>query len=201
MHLVGLTGGIATGKSTVADILRDLGVPVLDADQASRRVVEPGQPALRDLVDTFGPDVLDSSGALDRAAMRERIIADPQARQTLERITHPAIRSLISGQLAELALAGHPAAVVEAALLVESGGYKLYGDLIVVSCDPEVQVARVMARDSQTEAQSRGIIAAQMPMADKERLATHVIRNDGDLAELRAQTENTWTKIVAARAG
>ncbi len=196
MFLVGLTGGIATGKSTVAAILRDLGVPVLDADQAARRVVEPGEPALLALRAAFGEEILDSSGALNRAAMRQRIIADPEAKSTLESITHPAIRAWIAMELAAIAQQGHAAAVVEAALLVESGGYKLYGDLIVVSCDPDEQLRRVIARDNQTEAQARGIVAAQMPMAEKEKVATHVIQNDGGLIELRAQTEKVWACIL-----
>jgi len=196
MHLVGLTGGIATGKSTVANILRELGVPVLDADLAARKVVEPGEPALQSLVDAFGSEILDASGNLDRAAMRDRIIADPDARKTLESITHPAIRMHIATKLGALAQEGHAAAVVEAALLVESGGYKLYADLIVVSCDPAEQFRRVVARDGQTAEQAHGIIAAQMSMADKEMRATHVIRNDGDLDDLRAQTHAVWTEIV-----
>ena len=195
MHLVGLTGGIATGKSTVASLLRELGVPVLDADLAARHVVQPGEPALRALVDAFGSEILDTSGALDRAAMRQRIIDDPQAKRTLEAITHPAIRARIAEELAALAAGGHGAAVVEAALLVESGGYKGYADLIVVTCDPEEQVRRLMARDAQTESQARGLIGAQMPMSEKARYATQLIRNDGDIDALRAATREVWARI------
>jgi dephospho-CoA kinase len=196
VHLVGLTGGIATGKSTVGQMLRDLGVPVLDADLAARHVVEPGDATLSELVSAFGPDILDPSGRLDRAAMRARIVADPQAKRTLERITHPAIRARIGTELAKLASEGHAIAVVEAALLIESGGYKAYPDLIVVTCDPEEQVRRVMSRDGQSEPQARGIIHTQMSMAEKATYATHVIRNDGDLQTLRHRTEAVWAGIT-----
>jgi dephospho-CoA kinase len=175
--------------------LRELGVPVVDADQAARQIVAPGQPALQALVAAFGVEILDAAGALDRAAMRDRIIADSTAKKTLESITHPAIRHNIAMALAGVAQAGHAAAVVEAALLIESGGYKLYADLIVVSTDPDQQFKRVMARDGQTEEQARGIIAAQMSMADKEKLATYIIRNDGDLAQLRKSTLAVWNAI------
>ena len=196
MHLVGLTGGIATGKSTVAEILREMGIPVLDADLAARHVVQAGEPALGALVSAFGPEILDASGALDRAAMRARIIADPAAKRTLEDITHPAIRARIGTELAALASNGHPVAVVEAALLVESGSYKAYGDLIVVTCDPDEQIRRVMARDHQTETQARGMIDAQMPMSEKERHATQLIRNDGDLDALKTTTATVWARIT-----
>lgn len=196
MHLVGLTGGIATGKSSVGQILRDLGVPVLDADLAARQVVEPGEPTLSALVSEFGSDILGPSGGLDRAAMRERIIADPQAKRALEAITHPAIRARIGTDLADLAQEGHAVAVVEAALLIESGGYQAYPDLIVVSCDPEEQVRRVMARDGQSESQARGIIGTQMSMTEKANYATHVIHNDSDLEALRHRTEAVWALIT-----
>lgn len=196
-QVIGLTGGIATGKSTVAAILTEMGVPVIDADQVAREVVEPGQPALARIVEAFGPEVLDGAGRLDRAAMRRRISHDPQARQALEAITHPAIREAIGQRLVELAQSGAPAAVVEAALLVETGSYRLYPKLIVVTCPPELQLARLLARDSTHEADARALIAAQLPLADKEAVATHVIRNEGDLEELRRHVRDVWAQIVS----
>ena len=200
MRVVGLTGGIATGKSTVGARLRARGVPVLDADQVARAVVAPGEPALAEIAAAFGPDALDAGGALDRGAMRARIARDPTARRTLEAITHPRIHAETARWLATQAAAGHPVAVVEAALLVETGSYRHYPELVVVSCDPAVQLARVMARDGQTEAQARALIGTQLPLADKETVATVVLRNDGDRAALDAQVDallRRWADAAA----
>lgn len=196
MIVVGLTGGIATGKSTVGRLLADRGVPVIDADQVARDVVRPGAPALKRIVETFGPEVLDADGHLDRAAMRRRIARDPEARRALEGITHPAIRQAIALSLMELASVGHSAAVVEAALMVETGTYRMYPELIVVTCSPERQLQRLVARDGQPEDEARALISAQLPMADKERVATHVIRNDGTLDDLRIRTAEVWAAIT-----
>lgn len=197
-RLVGLTGGIATGKSTVARMLAAHGAKVIDADQAARAVVAPGQPALAAIVDAFGTEALTEQGALDRAAMRARITADPDARRTLEGITHPAIRQWVAERIAEHVSVGAELVVVEAALLVETGGYQAYPTLIVVSCEPEVQVRRVMARDGVDEQAARGIIATQLPMADKEAVATHVVRNEGDRTALERQVAALWTALTAA---
>jgi len=197
MKVVGLTGGIATGKSTVAAMLRMRHrVPVIDLDRVAREVVEPGTPALRAIVAHFGEEVLGADGALDRAALRRRISVDAEARKALEAITHPAIREGAAKALADLAQTGVPAAVVEAALLVETGSWRTYPFLIVVSCDPEVQLRRLMARDGQGEAEARALIATQLPMGEKERVATHVIRNDGDLDALEAEVDRVWAEIV-----
>ena len=197
MRVVGLTGGIATGKSTVARLLRERGVPVLDADQAARAVVEPGQPALDEIVQAFGDSVLREDGTLDRKALRARIAADPDARATLNGITHPAIRAHLAHGLASLAAEGHTIAVVEAALLVETGSYKGYAALIVVSCAPETQLRLLLARDDTDEATARGLLDAQLPLADKEAVADVVIRNDGSLEELEAAVDQAWREIVA----
>jgi dephospho-CoA kinase len=184
MRTIGLTGGIATGKSTVARLLRARGVPVVDADQAARAVLQPGAPALAQVVAAFGPEVLTADGHLDRAAMRARIAADPDARRTLEGITHPAIAAHVLGSLAALAADGAPLAFVEAALMVETGSYRRYDALWVVTCAPETQLARLRARDGGDEATLRGLVAAQLPLAAKEAVADVLIRNDGDEAAL-----------------
>lgn len=196
MRIVGLTGGIATGKSTVGTILAERGVPVVDADQVARAIVEPGTPGLRAIVEAFGPEVLDGD-RLDRARMRARIARDPTARKTLEGITHPAIRLAIAESMVALAEAGHEAAVVEAALLVETGGHVLYPQLIVVSCHPDTQLARVMARDGMTEEGARALIATQMPLSEKEAYATVVIRNEGSREELALAVDAAWTSLSA----
>jgi dephospho-CoA kinase len=196
MMVVGLTGGIATGKSTVGAILREMGVPVLDADQVARDVVRPGEPALAEIVSAFGPGVLDVEGGLDRRAMRARIASDPDARKKLESITHPRIRQRMGEQIVALATAGQRAVVVEAALLVETGSYRDYPVLIVVSCSDVRQIERVMARDGVSEAEARAIVAAQLPMAEKERVATYVIRNDGTREELAMRTREVWAQVL-----
>jgi dephospho-CoA kinase len=198
MRVVGLTGGIGTGKSTVAGFLRESGVPVIDADQVARRVVEPGSPTLAALVEAFAPDtILDAAGSLDRGAMRARIAADGSAKQTLDRITHPAIGAAIMADLADLAQGGASVAVVEAALMVETGSYRRYSALLVVTCTPERQLQRVMRRDGSTEAEARAFIARQLPMADKEAPATCVVRNDGSLADLERAAAAAWDVVAA----
>lgn len=189
MKVVGLTGGIATGKSTVGRRLAELGLPVIDADQVAREVVEPGQPALDALVAAMGEDILDTEGRLDRAAMRARIASDPDAKKQLEAVTHPAILSTILTRLQARAAAGDEVAVVEAALMVETGSYRNYPVLLVVTCDPADQLARLMARDGMDEDGARRLIATQLPLADKEAVATHVIRNDGTREELLAKVD------------
>ena len=195
MVVVGLTGGAATGKSTVARILAGMGVPVVDADQAARIVVEPGRPALDAIVATFGRDVLGPDGTLDRAAMRRRIVADPDARRKLEAITHPAIRAHLAAALDALRETGHDVVVVEAALLVETGSYRDYPVLVVVSCAPETQLRRLVERDGLTTTEAEALLRAQLPVADKEAVATHVIRNDGDLAALEREVRRVWALI------
>jgi dephospho-CoA kinase len=195
MRVVGLTGGIASGKSTVGRLLAEKGVPVIDADQVARDVVAPGEPALAALVDAFGEHILAPDGTLDRPRMRAAMTADPTVRERLSAITHPAIRAAIAQRLATLAADGTDVAVVEAALLVETGSHRMYPQLIVVSCAPETQLARLVARDGTTEEAARDLIATQLPLADKEAVATVVIRNDGDLDALRAATADAWDAL------
>lgn len=196
MKVIGLTGGIATGKTTVAAVLRQEGVPVIDADKIARDVVAPGRPALRAIVDRFGADVLSANGTLDRPKMRARIVADAAARRDLEEITHPAIREAMLRKLASMAMEGAPVAVVEAALMVETGSYEVYQDVVVVACTPENQLQRVMARDNASEDAARAIIATQMPIDEKVKVATHVLRNDGSVDDLRAAVRVLWKSLA-----
>jgi len=197
MKVVGLTGGIATGKSTVARLLREHhDVPIVDLDQVAREIVRPGQPALAAIADRFGPGILRGDGSLDRGALRRIIATDDAARTDLNRITHPAIRAEAARRLADLAQTGSPAAVVEAALMVETGSYRLYPWLIVVVCAPETQLRRLVERDGQPEDEARALITTQLSMADKEAVATHVIRNDGDLETLAREVDRVWAAIT-----
>jgi dephospho-CoA kinase len=199
MQVVGLTGGIATGKSLVGAHIRALGAPVIDADVVSREVVTPGSPTLEAILESFAPDVVTHvNGELDRAAMRRRIAEDVSARRRLEAITHPAIRQAIEQALGAYAAEGHVVAVVEAALMVETGSYKNYPNLIVVSCSAELQLERLMSREGMSEEAAREWIETQLPLVDKERVATHLIHNNGDKRDLQEATEATWTRIMGA---
>ncbi|MEN0063282.1 MAG: dephospho-CoA kinase [Myxococcota bacterium] len=195
MNLVGLTGGIGTGKSTVARILDELGASVIDADQVAREVVAPGSEGLRQIVEAFGQEVLTANGTLNRAAMRQRIVRDSNAKATLEAITHPLIATHILKWIEAEREKGTPVAVVEAALMVETGSYRRYPHVWVVSANEETQVARVMSRDGVSESDARAIVNSQWPMAKKEAVATCIIRNDGDLNSLRKAVETCFENL------
>ncbi|MCA9572114.1 MAG: dephospho-CoA kinase [Myxococcales bacterium] len=197
MRIVGLTGGIATGKSSVGRILTGLGVEVIDADRVAREVVEPGQPTLAALVQALGPEILDADGRLDRPAMREAIANDPEVKATLDRITHPAIRTAIAQRLVQLGESGAEAAVVDAALMVETGSHALYPQVIVVSCHPDTQLERLIGRDGMAPDAARRLVATQMPLAEKERYATVVVRNDGTPEELEAAVRAAWAELTS----
>lgn len=189
MKTVGLTGGIATGKSTVAQMLRERGIPVVDADQLSREVVAPGTAGLQAVVARFGSDVLAEDGTLDRAALRHIVLADPEAKKDLEGITHPLIQHATIAWMSARAEAGEPVAVLEAALLVETGSYQFYDHLVVVTCDPATQKARLMARNEIDASAADRWLSAQLPLSAKEAVATHIIRNDGDRSALQRQVD------------
>lgn len=198
MRTFGLTGGIGSGKSTVARWLREAGVPVVDADVVAREVVAPGQPALVAIVEAFGADVLQADGSLDRAALRRRIAVDRQARATLEAITHPAIFVRIAEARQAAEAEGAALFGVEAALMVETGSWRMYDRLVVVAASPEHQRARVAARDGSSAEAIDGLIAAQATLAQRLDVAHHVVWNDGSEAELR---EAVSRLLVALRAG
>lgn len=196
--LVGLTGGIGTGKSTVARMIRDLGVPVIDADLLARQVVEPGQPAHAEIVAAW-PEVVDQNGGIDRKTLAERIFADPASRARLEAITHPRITERALDQADEFRRQGLRLAFLEAALLVESGLYRRLDGLVMVLASEEQQVSRVMAREGCTHSQALVRLHAQLPLEEKRRAATDVIDNSGDEAATRRQVEALVRNLLAAR--
>ena len=200
--LVGLTGGIATGKSTVSEMLRQLGCIVIDADQLAREVVAPGEPALAEVVREFG-DVLTSDGTLDRKKVAAIVFADPAHRHRLEAILHPAIRARFDAQLDALARDGFDGIVIfDAPVMIESGGYKHMDRLIVVATDEATQRARLVGRDGDAADGARRI-ASQMPLAEKVKLADYVIDNSGDRAATEARTREVHAALMrelAARA-
>ncbi|MEZ5420875.1 MAG: dephospho-CoA kinase [Vicinamibacterales bacterium] len=184
---VALTGGIATGKSVVAGLLRDRGFPVIDADRAARDVVAPGTPGLQEVVARFGRGVLRPDGGLDRQALGRLVFADGEARRVLEALLHPRVRAAIDGFFANLP-AGAPG-VAEIPLAYEAGWGARFDCVVVVACRPETQRARLMARDGLTAEEAEQRLAAQWPIADKVRLADAVVLTDGDLPSTVAQTE------------
>jgi dephospho-CoA kinase len=193
LKLVGLTGNIGSGKSTVGRMFAARGIPVMDADDLLREVQAPGQPGHAQITATW-PEAVAPDGGVDRKRLGKIVFADPAARKRLEAITHPLIQALSRARTAALADAGHDLAIYEASLLVESGRDKELDGLIVVTVSPATQLARVLARDGVAEEDARARMRAQLPQEDKVRVATHVIDNDGDLAATEAQVD----RIIAA---
>ncbi len=187
MRLVGLTGGIATGKSTFAAALRALGVQVIDADDLSRRAVARGSTALAEIERAFGPGVVGPDGELDRKGMAARVFADPAARARLEGIVHPAVREAMRAEAERLAAAGHDLVVYDVPLLFEVGLDRKVDCVVVVHASPDVQVRRLAVRDGLSDDQARARLAAQMPIDEKAARADVVIENHGDVESLRAK--------------
>ena len=185
---VALTGGIASGKTTVANLFAAHGVPLIDTDVIAREVVEPGQPALELVAAAFGPEVLGPDGRLDRRQLRERIFQDPSARRTLESILHPAIRAEMELQ-SRAAANTAPYQVLVIPLLAEGGRRDHVDRVLVVDAPEDVQVARLVARDHVTEAQARAALHAQIGRADRLALADDVIVNTGAPHDLEVQVE------------
>lgn len=197
LRVFGLTGGIGSGKSTVARLLRERGVPVVDADELAREAVAPGSAGLGEVVAAFGPEVLDSAGALDRQRLGERVFADTEARKRLNSITHPIVRRLSQERFAELDRQGIELAAYDVPLLFEVGLDAVLKPTVVVASSEATQLARVSARDGLSEAAVQARIAAQMPLDEKRRRADHVLENDGSLAELAQKVDALLPKLRA----
>ena len=194
VRIWGLTGNIGSGKTTVGRMLSARGIPVVDADQVAREVVEPGRPALREIASRF-PGVLLPDGSLDRKALAARVFADPAEREALNRIVHPRIAEEVAGRMAALAAAGEKIAVYEAALIVENRLQQGLDGLIVVSAPPETQIARLRLREGMSEGEARARIASQLTQAEKARHATFVIDNSGSEAELSEKVERLVSRL------
>lgn len=185
--IIGLTGGIGSGKSTVARAFETLGIPWVDADDVAREIVTPGEPALLAIQARFGDLVINSDGTLNRAALRTIVFNDPAQRQWLESITHPKIRERILQQLEELSARGAPYVLLVSPLLFESGQHALVNQTIVVDIPQELQLARTLQRDGVSESQVHAILAAQLPREQRLAKADHVIDNSGDHASMMQQ--------------
>jgi dephospho-CoA kinase len=194
---VGLTGGIASGKSTVASLFAALGVPVIDADVVSREVTAPGSPLLGQIAERFGARYVRTDGSLDRRALRELVFSDTQALADLESLTHPAIFQAIEEHAAA---ADGPYQILALPLLVEKSHASLVDRVLVIDCDEALQIRRLQARDGSTLEQVRAILAAQVPRATRLKAADDVITNDSDLHALRDQVERCHMRYLGLAA-
>jgi dephospho-CoA kinase len=194
--MYGLTGGIASGKSTVAAMLRELGAPVIDADAIARDLTRKGQPALAEIAARF-PGVVSASGELDRRALARRVFADPAERAALEGVLHPRIGAAMQEQARALAAAGHPIAFYEAALIFEKNLDRALDGVVLVTAGEETQLRRLMARDRLGEEDARRRLAAQMSMAEKAKRATLSIDSETTLQDLRTRVAAVYRRLLA----
>ena len=196
--VVGLTGGLASGKSAVARLLEERGVPLFDADREVHRLYQPGEPGAAAVARLFGDQVMTIAGGVDRDALARRVVGDGDAIEYLNRAIHPMVRARVERWVDELASSPEPppVAVVEAALLVETGAASSYDVLVVVGCRPGQQLARAVSRGMDAD-RARGLIAAQLPMADKLAAADVVVDNSGTLDELETEVDRAWREVIA----
>ncbi|HVC04875.1 MAG TPA: dephospho-CoA kinase [Candidatus Acidoferrales bacterium] len=197
MRLIGLTGGIATGKSTVDAMLAARGATVIDADALAREAVVPGEPTLERVVQRFGSDILLPDGSLDRQQLGAIVFADPTARHDLERITHPRIIELSQQRIAAGLASDAPLVSVDIPLLYEGERESTFPGVLVVYAPPEVQIQRLRERNGLDDAAARQRLDAQMPIDEKRRRATWVIDNSGDLEATERQVDAWWTAVVS----
>ncbi len=196
---VGLTGGIASGKSTVADFFAELGVPVVDTDVIAREVVAPGSPALEDIRDFFGASVIAADGSLDRRALRNVVFGNNQKRLQLEAILHPRIRDETDRQVAA---ATGPYVIIVVPLLFESPMQETMNRILVVDCDEETQLRRLLLRDNESEEQARRIIATQASREERLSIADDVVANDGGTDSARdavAELHDSYLRLASKR--
>lgn len=186
MLVIGVTGGIGSGKTAATDRFQTHGITVVDADLASRVIVEPGRPALKSIEEHFGAKVIAADGSLDRRALREIVFADPEHRKWLERLTHPLIAQEIVSQIQG---SQSPYTILASPLLLESSQHQMVSRVLVIDVPVELQVARTITRDDTTEEGVKAIIAAQMPRQDRLQRADDVICNDQNLEHLHREVD------------
>lgn len=195
MIVVGLTGGVGSGKSTVAGLFREMGAKVIDADSIAREVVEIGEPTLTAIRESFGDEVFEADGALDRRAMAARVFGDDEARARLNAIVHPAVAQRTAELLQEARESGESWVVYDVPLLYENGLEEMFDTIVVVTADEELRRARLRDREGWTEEDIQARMEAQMDLGEKVRRANHVIDNGGTLHETRRQVEDVMTRI------
>ncbi len=198
MKIIGLTGNIASGKSTVMRFLRELGAETLDADKVVHALFAPGTPVTRAVADAFGEDVLDAEGGVNRQVLGARVFSDPDALRRLEAIVHPAVGRAIEAAIAAARQRPNPppAFVIEAVKLVETGRYRLADSLWLVVADPDIQLQRLMEQRALSREEALARLRAQPPLDEKQRLADVIIENNGSLDDLRRQVEAAWGRVV-----
>ena len=199
MLVIGLTGGIGSGKTTVSNLFSAHGVPIIDADLVAREVVEPGQPGLDQIIHLFGCEMLASDGTLDRGRLRKQVFSNETARKELEQMLHPLIRARIKRRLSVIEA---PYVILAIPLLLEGGRVDQVDRILVIDAEESQQVARACARDGENEAQVRAILAAQCSRKDRLTAADDVIYNTGDLDELKTQVahmHNHYLRLVAGK--
>ncbi|HHW91878.1 MAG TPA: dephospho-CoA kinase [Firmicutes bacterium] len=189
MRVIGLTGGIATGKSTVSQILAEEGFPIIDADLIAREVVQPGEPAYRDIVHSFGEEILNNDGTINRKLLGRLVFGEPAFLQSLNQITHPRIIEEINRRLQALREKGAEVAILDAPLLIETKLHLLVDEVWVVTCPRELQIKRLQERDNLSAAEAEARIKAQMPLEQKISYARQVIDNSKDKAHTRRQVQ------------
>jgi dephospho-CoA kinase len=197
LKLIGLTGGAGSGKSTVSDMLSELGAVVLDADEAAHAVYEPGSPGFDAVVREFGDQYV-RDGRIDRARLGELVFRDESARHRLNAIVHPLVREWMAARTAEAALRDTEVVVQAVPLLFENGLERLYSTIVVVYVPEDVQLDRLVAGRGLNADRARGMIAAQMPIEEKRKLAHHVIDNSGSVETTRKQVERLWEQSLRA---
>ncbi len=195
MHVIGLTGGIASGKSTVTTFFRDRGIPVIDADVLGHRTYEPGTDTYRKVIEAFGSDIVAPDGTIDRKALGARVFGRPDELKKLTDIVWPGIRRLASEQLAEFEAAGNTLVVLEAAVLFEAGWEDLVDEIWVTVVDPEIAVERLRTRNGLDPEAARARIASQLSNAERIARAHVVIENNGTLDELRERIQRAWDEL------
>lgn len=197
MKVIGLTGGIASGKSTVSNILRGKGAYIIDADEISKALVEPGKPAYKEIVEFFGKEILNEDGTIKRKKLGKIVFADTEKLSVLNSITHPKIIEEIEKKLKECRERDEKVVVIDAALLIELGLYKLADEVWLVVVDEKTQLERLLKRDRFLEPkEAKDRIRAQMPQEEKKKYATRIIDNTGDFSHLKEQIEKYWRELV-----
>jgi len=196
MKRIGLTGGIASGKSLIVDMLRREHIPVIDADELSRQVTAPGGPGLTEVFKHFGPEYALPDGSLDRKKLAELIFKDPKAREALERITHPLIGEAMLDSFASLESAGHAACVYCAPLIFEKNLEKFFDAVLLVYCDEETQLQRLIKRDNLTLEQAQLRISSQIPLSEKKSRTIYQIDNSNSPESSAQQLSNVWEKLT-----
>jgi dephospho-CoA kinase len=198
MKVIGLTGNIACGKTIVAKMFEELGARIIDADYIARRVVEPGEPAWKEIVEKFGPEILNPDDTINRKELGDIVFRDKEKREELNNITHPRIIERIKLILEEYRKEKVEVVIIEAALIVEKGGMKpIISGLILITADEEAEITRLIKRDGVSRKQAITRIKSQMPLSEKIKYANYIIDNSGNLKDTRNQVREVWKKINA----